>query len=174
MKVFYMGCGRWSLIAGRLPGRTDNEVKNYWNSHISKKLIKMGIDPNNHRLNQNHVQAAIANKLSSPPQTDNQSGSTNHIACKTTLKSAGENSNNYRRPAESDAASCLEDETSAAASSGHLNLDLTIAFPIHDHDDDRLIKLVEDVKPHNNESLKAREMESSNNIHTLPTLTFFR
>ncbi|KAL5053951.1 hypothetical protein RYX36_034633 [Vicia faba] len=30
---------RWSLIAGRLPGRTDNEVKNYWNTHIRKKLI---------------------------------------------------------------------------------------------------------------------------------------
>lgn len=33
-------------------GRTDNEVKNYWNSHIRRKLITMGIDPNNHRLNQ--------------------------------------------------------------------------------------------------------------------------
>ncbi|RVX18059.1 hypothetical protein VitviT2T_025792 [Vitis vinifera] len=41
---------RWSLIAGRLPGRTDNEVKNYWNSHLKKKLMRMGIDPNNHRL----------------------------------------------------------------------------------------------------------------------------
>lgn len=29
---------RWSLIAGRLPGRTDNEIKNYWNTHVSKKL----------------------------------------------------------------------------------------------------------------------------------------
>ncbi|XP_057472684.1 transcription factor WER-like [Actinidia eriantha] len=29
---------RWSLIAGRVPGRTDNQVKNYWNTHLSKKL----------------------------------------------------------------------------------------------------------------------------------------
>ncbi|THG20152.1 hypothetical protein TEA_002388 [Camellia sinensis var. sinensis] len=28
----------WSLIAGRVPGRTDNQVKNHWNTHLSKKL----------------------------------------------------------------------------------------------------------------------------------------
>uniref|UniRef100_A0A6N2LS56 Uncharacterized protein n=1 Tax=Salix viminalis TaxID=40686 RepID=A0A6N2LS56_SALVM len=40
---------KWSLIAGRLPGRTDNEIKNYWNTHIKRKLISRGIDPQTHR-----------------------------------------------------------------------------------------------------------------------------
>ncbi|GMI74172.1 hypothetical protein HRI_001086500 [Hibiscus trionum] len=39
---------KWSAIAARLPGRTDNEIKNYWNTHIKKKLLKMGIDPITH------------------------------------------------------------------------------------------------------------------------------
>ncbi|XP_022948307.1 transcription repressor MYB6-like [Cucurbita moschata] len=40
---------KWSVIAGRLPGRTDNEIKNYWNTHIKRKLISRGIDPQTHR-----------------------------------------------------------------------------------------------------------------------------
>ncbi|KAE9597364.1 hypothetical protein Lal_00029851 [Lupinus albus] len=40
---------RWSAIAAQLPKRTDNEIKNYWNTHLKKRLTKMGIDPTTHK-----------------------------------------------------------------------------------------------------------------------------
>ncbi|KAG0490651.1 hypothetical protein HPP92_007514 [Vanilla planifolia] len=30
---------RWSVIASQLPGRTDNDVKNYWNTKLKKKIL---------------------------------------------------------------------------------------------------------------------------------------
>ncbi|GJN27376.1 hypothetical protein PR202_gb15396 [Eleusine coracana subsp. coracana] len=41
--------GTWSVIATHLPKRTDNEIKNYWNTHLKKRLAKMGIDPVTHK-----------------------------------------------------------------------------------------------------------------------------
>ncbi|KAL0408711.1 UNVERIFIED_CONTAM: Transcription factor [Sesamum radiatum] len=40
---------RWSTIAAHLPKRTDNEIKNYWNSHLKKRLSNMGLDPTTHK-----------------------------------------------------------------------------------------------------------------------------
>ncbi|XP_019182609.1 PREDICTED: transcription factor MYB75-like [Ipomoea nil] len=34
---------RWTLIAGRIPGRTANDVKNFWNTHLQKKVSAMAM-----------------------------------------------------------------------------------------------------------------------------------
>lgn len=55
---------RWSLIAGRLPGRTDNEIKNYWNTHLSKRL-KAQLGPHYH-------EAATAKKRNNSNDNNNK------------------------------------------------------------------------------------------------------
>lgn len=61
---------KWSLIAGRLPGRTDNEIKNYWNTHIKRKLISRGIDPQTHRPLNGGTAATTATAPATTTDTD--------------------------------------------------------------------------------------------------------
>ncbi|CAN1333878.1 Transcription factor MYB39 [Linum perenne] len=50
---------KWSKIAAHLPGRTDNEIKNYYNVHIAKKLLQMGIDPQTHMPRTDHQREIV-------------------------------------------------------------------------------------------------------------------
>ncbi|KAJ0084194.1 hypothetical protein Patl1_30003 [Pistacia atlantica] len=69
----------WSLIAGRIPGRTDNEIKNYWNTHLSKKLISQGIDPRTHKplSNNNDHQNQSSSAEANPHKASSSSSKAN-------------------------------------------------------------------------------------------------
>ncbi|KAK9164516.1 hypothetical protein Syun_005418 [Stephania yunnanensis] len=75
---------KWSLIAGRLPGRTDNEIKNYWNTHIRRKLMSRGIDPATHRaINEsNNVPNVKTISFSSSSVTTTEETKPNITECK--------------------------------------------------------------------------------------------
>ncbi|XP_073060079.1 LOW QUALITY PROTEIN: transcription factor MYB60-like [Primulina eburnea] len=47
---------KWAAIASYLPQRTDNDIKNYWNTHLKKKLkkIQMASDHHNSTSYNNH------------------------------------------------------------------------------------------------------------------------
>ncbi|KAI4344165.1 hypothetical protein L6164_011426 [Bauhinia variegata] len=58
---------RWSLIAGRLPGRTDNEVKNHWNTYLNKRGKKRVIGSNKHQESNKKIRAGnISNEACRP------------------------------------------------------------------------------------------------------------
>ncbi|CAH8307921.1 unnamed protein product [Eruca vesicaria subsp. sativa] len=41
---------RWSKIAQYLPGRTDNEIKNYWRTRVQKQARQLNIDSSSHQF----------------------------------------------------------------------------------------------------------------------------
>ncbi|XP_030461414.1 myb-related protein 308-like [Syzygium oleosum] len=107
---------KWSLIAGRLPGRTDNEIKNYWNTHIRRKLMNRGIDPATHR------------PINEPAQDHHDEPTISFAANSKEIKE-------MKNSAELSFVCNLEESTDATSSARErcpdLNLELRISPPSH-------------------------------------------
>ncbi|KAJ3681680.1 hypothetical protein LUZ60_014253 [Juncus effusus] len=61
---------KWSKIASRLPGRTDNEIKNVWNTYLKKKLASR-----KRQMEENTEESSVCSMLesnSNPNSDENQ------------------------------------------------------------------------------------------------------
>ncbi|XP_075512726.1 myb-related protein 315-like [Primulina tabacum] len=69
---------RWSKIASHFPGRTDNEIKNHWNTRIKKRLKLLGLDPVTHqppirqKTRQSHEETNKTGRIDSNLQDENE------------------------------------------------------------------------------------------------------
>ncbi|KAF9613918.1 hypothetical protein IFM89_013165 [Coptis chinensis] len=79
----------WSVIASQLQGRTDNDVKNYWNTKLKKKILAGKITLNGEKMltSNNHLQPSSSSSLAmhNASQNDNKCFSSYLIQNSTTV-----------------------------------------------------------------------------------------
>jgi len=132
---------RWSLIAGRLPGQIDNEIKNYWNTHLRKKigaLIKhdlneakmteedINISTGLYLVGANQIALNIENNITDAQSFDEQSKTL--LEEDSTMEKCSRHHNNM-------SSLILEDEElffkhHGITSEGVLGLDYAVQFPL--------------------------------------------
>ncbi|KAI3917295.1 hypothetical protein MKX01_000072 [Papaver californicum] len=140
---------KWSLIAGRLPGRTDNEIKNYWNTHIKRKLLSRGLDPQTHRPINNNTAGTITtnNNISSSGSCTDQPEIITSNVTSSIIKIDSTTNNNLIHNGNYYSSSIKEATTTNSNSTGTtieeetpkkefnddegLDLDLSISLPFH-------------------------------------------
>ncbi|KAK9951490.1 hypothetical protein M0R45_006929 [Rubus argutus] len=86
---------KWAAIASYLPQRTDNDIKNYWNTHLKKKLKKIQSAVDHHhqypRTHNNILGSSISDSTTSNsthhqyPHSNNVNDITSHASTRTSL-----------------------------------------------------------------------------------------
>ncbi|KAF8700988.1 hypothetical protein HU200_033879 [Digitaria exilis] len=114
--------------------KTDNEIKNHWNTHIKKKLIKMGIDPVTHE--------PLDQKTTSSPATTSQSV----VTADSTTKS--DEATKQQSPQSNVVRDVLADDDPTESSTNTISTGGSSSSISSSHDQDALVKwLLEEDPP---------------------------
>lgn len=76
---------RWSKIAAELPGRTDNEIKNYWRTRVQKQARQLKIDCNSKKFLETLKHFWMPRLVEKMGQTSSQSQSSSSFSSTTTM-----------------------------------------------------------------------------------------
>ncbi|KAK9061411.1 hypothetical protein SSX86_018592 [Deinandra increscens subsp. villosa] len=78
---------RWSIMAAQLPGRTDNDIKNYWNTKLKKKMMNSLISMPEIRKPLHHLQSFTTSSTNYSYPSLSSFHDTNNININTPLSS---------------------------------------------------------------------------------------
>ncbi|KAL1803364.1 hypothetical protein ACET3Z_032011 [Daucus carota] len=79
---------RWSKIAAELPGRTDNEIKNYWRTRVQKQARQLKIDCNSKRFLETLKHFWMPRLVEKMGQTSSQSQSSSSLSSTTNTQNS--------------------------------------------------------------------------------------
>ncbi|KAK8711651.1 hypothetical protein V6N13_146926 [Hibiscus sabdariffa] len=84
---------KWSAIAARLRGRTDNEIKNLWHTHLKKRLLKPQQPTDSSKHIQNEQQSS--SEASTLTTSENNSNGTTTVKTETDEDGVSEIDENF-------------------------------------------------------------------------------
>lgn len=99
--IFLLCFGRWSAIAAKLPGRTDNEIKNVWHTHLKKRIHQNQDQNDSETIGDDGEKFASITAAKRPTSPQQQSCSSTNISVVTTSGNNNDISNNNKDSASS-------------------------------------------------------------------------